>query len=177
MLRALRWVLWTLVVGNWLGMLITMGVLLVLLIAGDDMTARLITKALPGHELTLRHIAAGLCVVGLGIAVCADIVLRRLLAIVETVARDQPFTPANARRLTHIAWAWLSMQVLGIGVAVLAASAAHHQGQPDLIDTDSSIPLPWTPGITGWLAVLLLFVLARVFAHGTRMQEEIEGTV
>ena len=28
-----------------------------------------------------------------------------------------------------------------------------------------------------WLAVLLLFVLARVFDHGARMREELEGTV
>jgi hypothetical protein len=31
--------------------------------------------------------------------------------------------------------------------------------------------------ITGWLAVLLTFVLARVFAEGARMRDELEGTV
>ena len=30
---------------------------------------------------------------------------------------------------------------------------------------------------SGWLAVLLTFVLARVFAAGTVMREELEGTV
>jgi len=31
--------------------------------------------------------------------------------------------------------------------------------------------------ISGWLAVLLTFVLARVFAEGTLMREDLEGTV
>ena len=31
--------------------------------------------------------------------------------------------------------------------------------------------------INGWLAVLLTFVLARVFAEATRMREDLEGTV
>ena len=31
--------------------------------------------------------------------------------------------------------------------------------------------------ITGWLAVLLTFLLARVFGEGTLMREDLEGTV
>ena len=31
--------------------------------------------------------------------------------------------------------------------------------------------------LTGWLAILLLFVLAQVFLEGTRMREDLEGTV
>ena len=31
--------------------------------------------------------------------------------------------------------------------------------------------------ISGWLAVLLTFLLARVFAEGTLMREDLEGTV
>jgi len=31
--------------------------------------------------------------------------------------------------------------------------------------------------INGWLAVLLTFVLARVFAEGALMREDLEGTV
>ena len=31
--------------------------------------------------------------------------------------------------------------------------------------------------ISGWLAVLLTFLLARVFAEGTRMREDLEATV
>jgi hypothetical protein len=35
----------------------------------------------------------------------------------------------------------------------------------------------WSPGITGWVAVLLAFVLARVFLEGTRMRDDLEMTV
>jgi len=31
--------------------------------------------------------------------------------------------------------------------------------------------------LTGWLAILLLFVLAQVFLEGTRIREDLEGTV
>jgi hypothetical protein len=31
--------------------------------------------------------------------------------------------------------------------------------------------------VTGWLSVLLTFLLARVFAEGATMREELEGTV
>jgi hypothetical protein len=31
--------------------------------------------------------------------------------------------------------------------------------------------------VNGWLAVLLTFILARVFAEGTLMREDLEGTV
>ena len=31
--------------------------------------------------------------------------------------------------------------------------------------------------VAPWLAVLLLFVLARVFAEGTRMRSDLDGTV
>ena len=31
--------------------------------------------------------------------------------------------------------------------------------------------------ITGWLAVLLTFLLTGVFAEGTRMREDLEGTI
>jgi hypothetical protein len=39
------------------------------------------------------------------------------------------------------------------------------------------LDLDWNFSLTPWLAVLLLFVLARVFDHGTRMRAELEGTV
>jgi hypothetical protein len=31
--------------------------------------------------------------------------------------------------------------------------------------------------VSGWLAVILTFVLARVFAEGTLMREDLEGTI
>ena len=96
------------------------------------------------------------------------IVLKRLLAIVETVRAGDPFVAANAMRLQAIAWTLLALQLLSlvIGAIARAVSTPAH-------------PLHLHAGfsISGWLAVLLTFLLARVFAEGARMRDELEGTV
>jgi hypothetical protein len=98
----------------------------------------------------------------------AHIVLTRLLAIVETVRVGDPFVSVNAARLQTIAWAVLGLEVMHLVVGAVAAivSSAGHQ-----LDID------WSFSLTRWLAVLLLFVLARVFDQGARMREDLEGTV
>jgi hypothetical protein len=177
MLRVIRWVLLALIVGNWLSIVVVTGVMGALLFVGAPMTAEMTRQALPGHEVALRHILAALCAVGIGIAAAADIFLRRLLAITGTVAENRPFAPINAARLLHMAWALLAIQLSGIAVAVLAAIAQQHKTPPTPLDPDLGPQGAWLFGLSGWLAVLLLFALARVFAHGAAMQEEIEGTV
>ena len=95
-------------------------------------------------------------------------VLSRLLAIVETVREGDPFVAANARRLQVIAWVLLTLQLLSfvIGAIGKAISTPAH---PLHLDAGFST--------SGWLAVILTFVLARVFAEGARMREDLEGTV
>jgi hypothetical protein len=112
----------------------------------------------------MRAIAAvGLVAIPLNYAV-----LKRLLAIVETVRAGDPFVAANAFRLRAIAWTLLALQLLSlvIGAIAKAVSTPAH-------------PLHLQAGfsISGWLAVLLTFLLARVFAEGTLMREDLEGTV
>jgi hypothetical protein len=112
----------------------------------------------------LRAIAA----IGLVAIPLHYIVLKRLLAIVETVRAGDPFVAANALRLEAIAWTLLALQLLSlvIGAIAKAVSTPAH-------------PLHLQAGfsISGWLAVLLTFLLARVFAKGALMREELEGTV
>ena len=107
-------------------------------------------------------------VMGIGSAPLAHILLTRLLAIVETVRRGDPFVAGNAARLQTTAWALLGLELLHLAVGAIAA-AASSPSQP--------LDLDWNFSVTGWLAVLLLFVLARVFDHGTRMRDDLEGTV
>src|SRR5688500_9212508 len=47
-------------------------------------------------------------------------VLRRLLAIVESVRKGNPFIAPNARRLQTIAWVLVALQFLGLLVAAIA---------------------------------------------------------
>ena len=114
--------------------------------------------------LGLRAIA----VVGLVSIPVNHVVLKRLLAIVETVRAGDPFVAANAARLQAIAWAALALQLLSLVVGAIA----------DAISTPAH-PLHFDAGfsISGWLAVLLTFVLARVFAEGALMREDLERTV
>ena len=106
--------------------------------------------------------------IGIGATPLTHILLTRLLAIVETVRRGDPFIAGNAARLQTTAWALLGLQLLHLAVGAIAA-AASSSSQP--------LDLDWNFSVTGWLAVLLLFVLARVFDQGTRMRDDLEGTV
>jgi hypothetical protein len=110
----------------------------------------------------------GIMVVGLAGAFIAHRILTELLKIVESVRAGDPFVIDNATRLTEIAWWMLAGELLHLVVGVLVGIAST-PAQP--VDID------WTFSVTPWIAVLLLFVLARVFAHGARMREDIEGTV
>jgi hypothetical protein len=95
-------------------------------------------------------------------------VLKRLLAIVDTVRQGDPFVAANAVRLQAIAWALLGLQLLSVVIGSIA-KAVSSPAHPVHLDAGFSI--------NGWLAVLLTFLLARVFAEGTLMRGELEGTV
>jgi len=90
------------------------------------------------------------------------------VAIVETVRGGDPFVPTNASRLQAIAWALLALQLFSLVIGAIA-KAVSSPAHPLNLDAGFSIP--------GWLAVLLTFLLARVFAEGTRMREDLEGTV
>ena len=114
--------------------------------------------------LGLRAIA----VLGLAAIPLNHTVLKRLLAIVETVRAGDPFVAANAGRLQAIAWVLLTLQLLSLFIGAIGKAVAI-PGRPLHLDAGFSI--------NGWLAVLLTFLLARVFAEGTLMREDLEGTV
>ena len=95
-------------------------------------------------------------------------VLKRLLAIVLAVRAGDAFAAANAYRLQAIAWTLLALQVLSLVIGAIAR-AVSTPAHPLHLDAGFSI--------SGWLAVILTFLLARVFAEGTLMREDLEGTV
>ena len=86
----------------------------------------------------------------------------------ETVPAADPFVAANASRLQAIAWALLALQLLSLVIGAIAR-AVSIPAHPLKLDAGFSI--------NGWLAVLLTFLLARVFAEGTLMREDLAGTV
>jgi hypothetical protein len=88
--------------------------------------------------------------------------------MVRTVQKGDPFVRSNAYRLNVIAWCLFGLQLLSLVIGLIGKSIASKQ-----------FPLHLDAGlsVSGWLAVLLTFVLARVFAEGTLMREDLEGTV
>lgn len=93
---------------------------------------------------------------------------KRLLAIIETVRDGDAFIGANAARLEAIAWVLLALQLLSLVIGGIGKSISTPEHP---IDLDAGF------STSGWLAVLLTFVLARVFAEGARMRDDLEGTV
>ncbi len=112
----------------------------------------------------LRAIA----VLGLAATPLNHVVLKRMLAIVETVRAGIPFVAANASRLQAIAWVLLALNLLSIVIGAIAKTVST-PAHPLHLDAGFSI--------NGWLAVLLAFVLAHVFAEGAVMRKDVEGTV
>jgi len=121
----------------------------------------------PDTDLLIMGLRA-VAVLGLVTIPLNYVVLQRLLAIVETVRAGDPFVAANASRLQAIAWTLLALQLLSLVIGAIA-KAVSSPAHPVHLDAGFSI--------NGWLAVLLTFLLARVFAAGTRMREDLEGTV
>ena len=122
----------------------------------------------PGDNSALVLGMRLIMVVGISSVPVTHIVLTRLLAIVETVGLGNPFVSENAARLQTIAWAVLVLELMHLAVGAIAKYASSEAHPLDL---------DWNFSVTRWLAVLLLFVLARVFDQGARMREELEGTV
>jgi hypothetical protein len=159
-------VLRVLIVLNWL---MGTAILALLVITPNEQWIMAAFKLSPSPDaerliLGLRAVA----VLGLVAVPLHYLVLKRLLAIVLTVRAGDPFVAANASRLQAIGWTLLGLQLLSIiigGIGKAISTPAH----PVHLDAGFSV--------NGWLAVLLTFLLARVFAEGSLMREDLAGTV
>src|SRR5205809_2309162 len=105
-------VLRILIVLNWLG---GAAILALLVVMPNEQWIMSTFKLSPSPEaerlvMGLRVIA----VLGLATIPLNYVVLKRLLAIVQTVRAGAPFVAANASRLQSIAWALLALQLLGL---------------------------------------------------------------
>ena len=159
-------VLRILIVLNWL---MAAGILVLLIAMPNEQWIIRAFDLSPGPDaervvMALRAVG----VLGLVAVPLNYVVFTRLLAIIATVREGDPFVAANASRLQTIAWALLAVQILSVvigGIGDAVSTPAHP------VDLDAGF------SINGWLAVLLTFLLARVFAEGARMRDELEGTV
>ena len=156
-----------LIVLNW----ILGGLILALLAAtfqAEEWTWRALgVGAVAGHEAIVAGMRT-IMAIGIAAVPIAYVVLKELSRIVESVRDGDPFSAGNAARLRTIAWALLGLELLHLLVVAIASAVSTRE-----------VPLRIDGGVTvtGWLAVMLLFVLAQVFREGTRLRDDLEGTV
>lgn len=108
-----------------------------------------------------------LLLIGVVMGAATDRLLASLRAMVATAQAGDPFVPDNARRLQTIGWSLLVLQLLDVAAMLLgrvfqSLGTAAPDGQIS---------------IGGWVAVLMVFVLSRIFAAGAAMRDELEATV
>ena len=117
------------------------------------------TAALTGIRL--------LMLIGVAMTIATDRLVAALAGVVGSAEQGDPFIPANAGRLQRIGWALLALQLLDIPCTLLA------RFWPSL---GTAAPAGGI-SVGGWLATLMVFVLARVFATGSLMRDDLVGTV
>ena len=161
-----RIVLRLLVLLNWLYGAVILAILIGLFVAAP-WTLMALGFGPAGETAALAPGIAAIAALGLAGVPLNLIVITRLLAMVATVRAGDPFVAGNVARLQAIAWAVLGQQLLQLAVGLIARTVST-LAHPLHISAFST---------GGWLAVLLLFVLARVFAEGARMRDDLEGTV
>lgn len=128
----------------------------------------MLTTTNPGVDVAAAIVGIRLLLlVGIMMAVATDRLLVPLAGIVASVGAGDPFVLANARRLRAVGWALLALQLLDIPCALLA------RFWPSLGSAAPSGDI----SVGGWMAVLMVFVLARVFAAGSVMRDDLAGTV
>ena len=117
-------------------------------------------------DLIIPTLRVGM-VIGLAIFAVAHKLICGLLAIVETVRTGDPFLPENAVRMNTVAWCLLAIQLLDLAFSMISR----------MLKAGGAQVGDWSFSITGWVAVVLLFVLARVFEEGARIRADLEAMV
>lgn len=130
--------------------------------------AALLLQQNPGTDVRSEMTGLRLMLLlGIVMSVAIDRLFVELAQIIETARDGDPFISANARRLQLIGWALLALQLLNIPAALIEKFFPNlGTGTPDSAFSAA-----------GWMAVLMVFVLSRVFAVGSAMRDELEGTV
>lgn len=152
---------------NWVFLAIFMIALAVLTVR-PDLLIDALNKASPRMDapyvVELFRFVLLLCI---PIAFAAHAIFIRLVAMIDSVGRGKAFTSENARRLRVIGWCVLAMQVIDASYGWLSYQLVMASGEH----------FAWQPSLTAWLAVLMLFILARIFEQGAAMREELEHTI
>jgi hypothetical protein len=95
------------------------------------------------------------------------IIIFRLRQVFATLILGDPFRPENVGRLRIVGLALIALEVAGYGVRLALVWAVPEHSE----NLDVSINL------SGWFAILVVFVLAEVFREGARLRRDAELTI
>jgi hypothetical protein len=95
------------------------------------------------------------------------VVLNRLRRVFETLIVGDPFRPQNVARLRIVGFALIALEILGYIV---------HRAT-DLIVRGRAHGFNLSVNLTGWFAILVVFVLAEVFREGARLRQDADLTI
>jgi hypothetical protein len=161
---------WTLRILNWLNWGFGIPIVLLGLIGGyalpEQLVAAMRANQTPSPEAMLAYVRLAFLMTA-PVILLAHIIFTRLIAMIDSISLGHVFSTNNADRLRTVAWALLGTQVIDLVVGVYM----------QYLSERNDVYLGWSFGMTGWIAVLLLFVLAGIVREGATMREELEGTV
>lgn len=115
----------------------------------------------------------GVIMLALVLVVAIFFFFDKLRRIIATVGEGDPFVPENADRLTGMAWIALGAQLVMLPLAGLALYLAKWADEVE----HAEVTIDAGVSLEGIMMIIVLFILARVFRHGTQMREDLEGTV
>lgn len=153
---------------NWIAAFLLVTLFSALLVGPASLHKALVEKFTEGPPReAVQTLLLGLTILLAPVAIGVHLILTRLSALVLDAAKGAAFTETNAKRLQVIGWALLAINIADLGFGWLAVHASAATGEY----------FGWSLSLTGWIAVPMLFVLARVFREGAAMREDLEGTV
>ena len=95
------------------------------------------------------------------------VIINRLRRVFETLTQGDPFRPENVGRLRVAGLGLIALEVVGYFAFMAALWLA-----PELKDD-----LHLSVNLSGWFAILAVFVLAEVFREGARLRSDAELTI
>ncbi len=95
------------------------------------------------------------------------IIIFRLRQVFATLILGDPFRPENVGRLRIVGLALIALELVGYVVRLALVWAI----------PERSKHLDFTVNLSGWFAILVVFVLAEVFREGARLRRDAELTI
>jgi hypothetical protein len=123
-----------------------------------------------GHVFLIVALAV---LAGIAILALALLIFWAVRQIVGSATGGDPFVTANADRLARIGWLLVAIYAVQFAMRLAMGAMVPPQLKEHL--KFDGFGFDFSP--LGLLAILLIFVLAQIFRHGSEMRAELEGTV